>query len=618
VLFLSLYLQLDTGLATDPTNERAPPPFTYDRSQDLKHQKVIFNQVGQYATDVTFLHAEIRVPFKHIQKHITEAMQMMLALLEHVKGTKFEESTASALSYMQVPILFAQRRYNEVLRKLPEHDVTGTLTHEPGRFRRLDPITAAVTAGTSILGWVFEFFKAKEIQNIREDLRYVEDRVHKIVDDQRILFATSVRHQETLNNHTELLRINHQRWAELFTVDQAAALTKVQQVSSMCEEEVRILSNTIALAQLGKINPDQISVEALKDIVDFVQLATNARGMVSPVHVASDIFAMPMSYVYNEKEKIFYFIVHIPFVRAEQVMDMFEYVPFPMTMSNSEDHVALPRPGHHNVLAINTLQEYQTLNSGDLQHCLKLARVHYCQGRQILRTNFRKSCLGALYVRDSEAATRYCDFQIQPADERVFKMKADEYLVYTNKELVATRICGAESEQMQITEGTRIKVPTGCRVRLVDHQIYGEDSFKYSHQETQIFDWTWDAQRLIRNVSGEAFKTALQELEHEAGMLSFETEDILQQIHLDNDRREARDYFGWAKWITPLISGFMSCVVSIAIIGFLRLYLIYRSRAQSPQTLPVHLQLGGSYPSAPPAELAHQQPPPRVTFSLPH
>ena len=145
-------------------------------------------------------------------------------------------------------------------------------------------------------------------------------------------------------------------------------------------------------------------------------------------------------------------------------MDMFEYVPFPMTLSTSENHEALPRPGTHDVLSINQNQEYQLLSSGELQHCFKLAQVHYCKGRQILKTNFCKSFLGALYVKDSEAASWYCDFQIQPADELVFKLSGDKYLVYTRNDLLATRTCGATQTQLQITEGTTIKISAGCNV----------------------------------------------------------------------------------------------------------------------------------------------------------
>ena len=104
-----------------------------------------------------------------------------------------------------------------------------------------------------------------------------------------------------------------------------------------------------------------------------MKIATLTRNLVCPVQSTGEIFAMPISYVYNRADKVFYFIVHIPLVQPEQVMDMFENVPFPMTLSTSETHVALPRPGQHNVLAIN-----------QNQNCFKLAQMHFCKGRQVL------------------------------------------------------------------------------------------------------------------------------------------------------------------------------------------------------------------------------------------
>ena len=62
--------------------------------------------------------------------------------------------------------------------------------------------------------------------------------------------------------------------------------------------------------------------------------------------------------------------------------------PFP------NDHVPLQttrcsfRPEFHNVLAINQCKEYQLISSGELQHCLKLGKVHFCKDRQTLKTNF--------------------------------------------------------------------------------------------------------------------------------------------------------------------------------------------------------------------------------------
>ena len=160
-------------------------------------------------------------------------------------------------------------------------------------------------------------------------------------------------------------------------------------------------------------------------------------------------------------------------------------------MSCSTWHSPLPRA----TARFSLRQEYQLLSSGELQNCFKLAQVHYCKGRQVLRTNFHKSCLGALYVKDSEAASWYCDFQIQPADERVFKLSGDEYLVYTSKDLLPTRTSGAAQTQLEIVEGTTIKVPAGCNLWLEDHQIYGKESAVLPGSEPKVFGWRWDAKK---------------------------------------------------------------------------------------------------------------------------
>ena len=73
-------------------------------------------------------------------------------------------------------------------------------------------------------------------------------------------------------------------------------------------------------------------------------------------------------------------------------------------------------------------------------------------------------------------------------------------------------------------------------------------------------------------------------LEHRAGVISFETEDILQQVDLDFEHRESSNLFSWAKWVTPLLVAFVSFVLSIFVMGFVRLYLQARENRQPTST----------------------------------
>ena len=142
------------------------------------------------------------------------------------------------------------------------------LARTRGRYKRFfDPVSIAVGVGSSILRWVFDFFKAKEVQTLKKDLNVLKDNVYKLQDNQKLLFATTVRHHEILVNHIEYITRSTEAWMDLYNVDQASSFTKIQQMSSLCQDEIRTYSTAVALAQIGKINPDQISQEALENVL---------------------------------------------------------------------------------------------------------------------------------------------------------------------------------------------------------------------------------------------------------------------------------------------------------------------------------------------------------------
>jgi hypothetical protein len=305
------------------------------------------------------------------------------------------------------------------------------------------------------------------------------------------------------------------------------------------EDQVRVFGDTVKMGQLGKLNPDQFSYDLLRNVTDFIWELENTHDLVSPIRRPADLFKMPLSYLYNLKTEHLEFILHVPLTRPQQVLDMYEFHPFPMTMTNDRSRVAIPRPGAHNILAYNGQKEFQTMSSSDLLGCFIIDRIHYCANRQVLKTNWAHTCLSALYTMNQEAATRYCDFQIQPADERVVKLDQTRFLVYTNRVLMAEKYCGeSQHESLHIQEGSIVQVDAGCRIKLDAHQIYGERGYSRAFDDPKIFSWTWDAKRVLRNFSGAHLDQAFAAMEHEAGMTSFETEDLLQQMDIQRLEQE--------------------------------------------------------------------------------
>ena len=377
-------------------------------------------------------------------------------------------------------------------------------------------------------------------------------------------------------------------------------------------DQIRIFGDTVKLAQLGKLNPDQFSYSQLEQLAHFVWETEDLHKLHSPVTRPSDLFTMPLSYLYDLDQQRIEFIIHVPMYRESQLLDIYEYHPFPMTISNDRSRVAVPRPGGHNLLAYNSLQEYQTMSTTDLQNCFVLRRIHYCPNRQVLRTDWSKTCLSALFKMNQEAATRYCDFQIQPADERVLKLDNGHYLVYTNRQVMAERHCGTQHETLAIQEGTTIEVEAGCRIQLDQHQIYGEASFTKVFDNPKVFTWAWDANRILRNHSGPLLHEAIKALEHEAGMTSFETEDLLQQMELQQLqqaaelakverlelRQEISSPFSFFHWISIGVSAVITFLAVTLVAACIIRYVRWRRQCHAP-----------SAPSPPAPALEMQLPP---------
>ena len=156
-----------------------------------------------------------------------------------------------------------------------------------------------------------------------------------IYDQQKMLMQTTIRQGELLVNHTRWIKGNRDTLRALIAADQAAVFTKLQVFGGVISREVDTFADTVKMAQLGKLNPDQISLATLNDIVQFIQTTEEEFKLTSPVKKAADIFTMPHSYLYNLEEERLEFIIHVPMTRQEQILDMYEYFPFPMTMAIS-------------------------------------------------------------------------------------------------------------------------------------------------------------------------------------------------------------------------------------------------------------------------------------------
>ena len=122
---------LTYGLPFDQSDHKAPAFWLWTK---LGHQVPEGDRqpYGQYAADVTSIHAKIWVPFEHFPKCLNQAKDLMKTLHNHMECSQLQTSTIAALEFMQVPIQFTRVWFEDVLKKLPEQDAAQALTDDQG------------------------------------------------------------------------------------------------------------------------------------------------------------------------------------------------------------------------------------------------------------------------------------------------------------------------------------------------------------------------------------------------------------------------------------------------------------------------------------------------------
>jgi len=246
---------------------------------------------------------------------------------------------------------------------------------------------------------------------------------------------------------------------------------------------------------------------------------------------------------------------------------MFRYLPFPLNIEGDTDNALIPEVGHEDIFAYGKFNTYQVLSSNDLTRCLKLNDMHFCRGRQILKTDFTKTCLSALFKKHIAAIKDYCKFEIQPIDERVYQIAKDTYIVHTNKEIATNLICKHKQESVFIKSGQSFKIPSGCRISLIQHKLYAEDSLRVD-EPPQVLELNFDSFAMFGNLSLNNYKEALGSLNNFSQHI-VEPEDLLHHaFELQNARRD-NDPFNVSQLSIPLALIIALTITSAISIGYI-------------------------------------------------
>ncbi len=137
----------------------------------------------------------------------------------------------------------------------------------------------------------------------------------------------------------------------------------------------------------------------------------------------------------------FTLVLYIPMVCKANLLDLYEFLQLPIHINYAMNISITLDVGATNLLTIGHSKSFQTISSSDLHSCLHLGDTFFCKGRKMMETSLKRSCLGALYLANSEAIQSNCWFRIAEAREKIFELSKNTWAVYSISTINTNEVC---------------------------------------------------------------------------------------------------------------------------------------------------------------------------------
>ena len=355
---------------------------------------------------------------------------------------------------------------------------------------------------------------------------------------------------------------------------------------------VAISERLIHTAYSNRLSPGALDHEALLAVVKYVNEIAQNSDMLSFVHQPSDLFLVETSYVYKPEEKTFVLVLHVPLVTPHNLMPLYEFIPLPIHFNFTGNVSVTPEVGINNMIAVGHSQSYQELSSTDLQGCNKMGETYFCKGRNVLLTDLTKTCLGALYLADNKNIQNRCKFSIGGAQEKIFRLDSNTYVVYSLGKISTNHVCPKAKtiSAVQISSGQTVRINPSCYIRTMDHIITADDSEEITIHSKWL-DWTWTLGQLFQQSENEVVTEAITKLRTRISG-KFDAEVLLHELEtMTKEAKELAKEVPFNHWIFTSPGAMIGATLACLFILFC-CWRLCRSNTTAQPT---------PYPTAPPA-----------------
>jgi len=475
----------------------------------------IFNPIGKYATDVQYQLVRIPIHFQPIEKAQEDLNTFMHNVLNLVKTRATEVPITQVVHLANVSLSMIRQRTKNMILNLP----TSQFSPHGSEQKRFLNLVFGITATA------FGIANNLQIAKLNAQMAKEVARTDMLVDITQLhenhLHALDIQLNNSVNALTDFVKYNPAVASQALT----GMLMHVNEVQTKLEDCL----DQAQLHRLShKIFPNSV-YESIKANIDEV---AKRNGYISFVKHTTDLFQIPLSYVYQPGNKTVSLILHVPLVKHENLLQMHQYLPFPLSHDLSPNHSVTPAVGQNDVLAYSGYETYKIVSQSDLAACHKMGETYFCKGRNDLRTDIQETCLGALFLQQPKGIQKYCKFEIQQAKEQVFRLAYNKWSIATQQQYTTHTVCGKNRRPIVIGPGAIITLNPGCKVRLQTH-ILTADSLEEIDIEPTYFTWNWNASQIFPDLAPSQFSQAMQSL-RDFGLHIVDAADIAHHLKFNN------------------------------------------------------------------------------------
>jgi hypothetical protein len=155
-----------------------------------------------------------------------------------------------------------------------------------------------------------------------------------------------------------------------------------------------------------------------------------------------------------------------------------------------------------------------------------------------------------LYFADVKNLQDRCQFSIGGAQEKIFHLDSNMYVVYSLGKINTNHICpkAKSISAIQISSGQTIRINPSCYVRTMDHVITANDSEEIEIHSKWL-DWTWTLGQLFQQPENEKVTAAIHRLRTKISG-KFNAEILINELEMMTKEAKKNTFDHWT-FTTP-------------------------------------------------------------------